>query len=199
MPDLDNFLSKLDTTIIRSEAALVLSLLTVHAISVNRTEGKLALIIAGESLRKFTIQRGESVQSYVEYANDLQSEEVFVSLLYTILDSLPELNGKEKLTVVFRAIAEALEDLGPDQPTLVMLFTSNFTEDGEDISPFIRAISRNERYHLDVFGLGTEFNAEMARKLLEGIDVTIYPMKQLSSHFFDQYLLNAIDRLFSIA
>ena len=199
IPDLEKFLSKLNTAITRSEAAILLSLLTVHALSVNRTEGKLGLLIAGESLRKFTIQRGESIQSFAEYATDLQSEEVLISLIYTILDSQQELKVKGKLTIAFRAIAEVLEDLGSDQPTLVMLLTSNLTEDNEDISPFIRAISRNERYHLDAFGLGNEFNTEMARKRLEGIKFTLYPMTQFSAYYFDQYLLSAIDRMFSMS
>jgi hypothetical protein len=196
MKDLGSFLSKLDTTITRSEAALLLSLLVIHAISVNRTEGKLALVTGGESLRKFTIQRGKSVQSYAEYATDLQSEEVLISLIYTVLDSLQEDNGNGKSATIFRAIAEALEDLGLEQPTLVMLFTSNFIDDDE-ITPFIRAISRNERYHVDIFGLGTDFKTEMTGKLLEDLDTTIYPVTQLSAHFFDQYFLNAIDKLCS--
>lgn len=198
MPDLEDFLSKLDTKITRSEAALLLSLLTLHELSVNRTEGKLALLIAGESLRKFTIQRGESIQSFAEYATDLQSEEVRISLTYTLLDSLQELKAKGKLMIAFRAIAEVLEDFGSDQPTLVILLTSNLAEDdGEDFSPFIRAISRNERYHVDVFGVGSDFNIEKTRRMLEGIEVTLFPMTHFSSFYFEQYFLNAIDRLFS--
>jgi hypothetical protein len=199
MPDLEKFISNLSKKITRSEASLLLALLTVHELSVNRTEGKLALLIAGESLRKFTIQRGESVQSYAEYATDLQSNEVLVSLIYTILDSLQEIKAKGKPMIAFRSIAEILEDLGSDQPTLVILLTSNVVEDGEDFTPFIRAISRNERYHLDVFGVGAEFNAEIIRKMLEGIEVTIFPMTHFSCYYFDQYFLHAIDRVFSMS
>jgi hypothetical protein len=198
-PELEIFLSDLDVTIKRSEAALLLSLQLVHAISVNRTEGKFALLIAGESLTKFTIQRGDTVQSYIEYANDLQSKEVLISLIYTILDSANEITRSGKPTIAFRAIAESLEDLGSDRPTLVILFTSNILNDSEGITPLINAISRNERYHLDVFGLGSDFNPEMTEKILDSLKVSIYPTTKLSAHFFDQYLLNAINRLYSIS
>jgi hypothetical protein len=195
--DLEAFLSKLEKRITRSEAALLFALLAIHEMSVNKTEGKFALVVAGESLRKFTIQRGDSIQSYAEFANDIQSEEVLISLVYTILDSSAELNGKRKLSAVFRAVAEALEDFKIERSTLVILLTTDLGEELDDISPFIRAITRNERYHFDVIGLGNDFNPETATRILDKVDATVYPMNQFSAHFFDQYLLNAIDRLFS--
>lgn len=195
VPEIETFLTELDKTASRVDIAILSALLAIESISSNRTDGRLAVVTVSDSPEKFTIQKGEIVQPYITFDDDLTTDEVLVSLIYTLLDSKRSPGGITDLSEAFRAIAELLDDFGPEKPTLVVLL-SNSTKDIDSKSePFIRAISRRSRYELNILGMGTDFSDEKNNRLLDGVKSHIFPVEEFSSLKFQSYLISAIERI----
>ncbi|MFW9793712.1 MAG: hypothetical protein ACFFEE_05400 [Candidatus Thorarchaeota archaeon] len=195
VPELETFLNGLGKTGSRSQIAALASLLIVNTLIHNRTEGKLALVTFNEIPEKFSIQRGKEVQSYIEFYEDLQSEEVLISLIYSIIDAVEGVEGYESMAGAYRSIAEYLEDFGPDRPTIaIVLSNSAGTYDEEHIS-FLRAISKQDRYRLDILILGKNGNQTSSLRLLKGLNSNVIPVEAFSSHTFTGYFLDLIDNL----
>jgi hypothetical protein len=163
----------------------------------NRTEGRFALVTFNEVPEKFSIQRGKEVQSYVEFYDDLKSEEVLISLIYSIIDTADEVEGYESMAGAYRSIAEYLEDFGPERPTIALVLSNSAgTYDEEHIS-FLSAISKHERYRLDILTLGRNGNQTSSLRLLKGLNSNLIPVEIFSSHTFTGYILDLIDNLVS--
>jgi hypothetical protein len=195
IPELGIFLDSLRKTASRSQIAALIALTIVNTLIHNCTEGRLALVTFGETPEKFSIQRGKEVQSYVEFFDDLQSEEVLISLIYSIMDSVDDVDGHEDMAGAFRAIAEYLEDFGADRPTLALVLCSSLgTYDKEHLS-FLKAISEHDRYRLDILSLGVNGTLKSSLRLLKGVNSRILPIETFSSQKFMGYLLDLIDSL----
>ncbi|MHA1864303.1 MAG: hypothetical protein ACTSWA_11090, partial [Candidatus Thorarchaeota archaeon] len=148
-----------------------------------------------ESPEKFSVQHGSEVKPYVEFLGDLQSEEVLVSLIFSILDSVRETGGFEQMVGAYRSIAEYLEDFGPSRPTLLLVFSGNIGRYDEEHLPFIQAIKENERYQIEFFTFGMKKNQKGALRILKGIKARVLPIESFSSHLFIGHLLDVIDDL----
>jgi hypothetical protein len=195
MPELADFLSGLETQVTRAQLAALISLLTISQMAVNRTEGHLGFVVVSEEAHKYCIQKGNSIQSSAEFAQDLQSHEVMTSLLLSIFDAAREVGGKLNASAAYRSVAELLEDFGKDRPTLVILIGSRLGGQEEESTPFLKAISDHERYRLDFLGVGESFDDREARRLLRSVNSSIVPIKSFSAQVFDDYLLSAIRKL----
>ncbi|MFW9805343.1 MAG: hypothetical protein ACFFFK_01280 [Candidatus Thorarchaeota archaeon] len=194
-PEVGVFLQSLRKTASRSQIAALSALTIVNTLLHNQTEGRLALVSFGESPQKFSIQRGKEVQPYVEFLQDLQSEEVLISLLYSIIDTVDEVDDNEDMAVVYRSIAEFLEDFGSERPTIAIVLGSSIgTYDDEHLS-FLRAISEHDRCRLDILTLGDNGNMNSNLRLLKGLNSRVLPMEAFSSPLFTGYLLDLIDSL----
>jgi hypothetical protein len=197
VPEVDTFLNGIKKTASRSQIASLAALMIVNTLIHNRTEGRLALVTFNEIPEKFSIQRGKEVQSYVEFYEDLKSEEVLISLIYSIIDAVDEVEGYESMAGAYRSIAEYLEDFGPDRPTVALVFSNSAgTYDEEHVS-FLSAISKHDRYRLDVLTLGKNGNQTSSLRLLKGLNSNLIPVESFSSHTFTGYLLDLIDNLVS--
>ena len=194
-PEVGVFLQSLRKTASRSQIAALSALTIVNTLLHNQTEGRFALVSFGESPQKFSIQRGKEVQPYVEFLQDLQSEEVLISLLYSIIDTVDEVDGYENMAGVYRSIAEFLEDFGSERPTIAIVLSSSIgTYDDEHLS-FLRAISEHDRCRLDILTLGNNGNMKSNLRLLKGLNSRVLPMEAFSSPLFTGYLLDFIDSL----
>ncbi|MGY5863955.1 MAG: VWA domain-containing protein [Candidatus Thorarchaeota archaeon] len=197
VPEVGRFIEGIKKTASRAQIAALSTLMIVNTLLHNRTEGKLALVTFNEIPEKFSIQRGSDVQSYVEFYEDLQSEEVLISLIYSIIDAVEEAEGYENLAGAYRSIAEYLEDFGPDRPTVALVLSNGAgTYDEEHIS-FLSAISKHDRYRLDILTLGKNGNQTSSLRLLKGLNSNLIPIETFSSHTFTGYLLDLIDNLVS--
>jgi hypothetical protein len=197
VPEIETFLSGTKKTASRSQIAALAALMIVNTLIHNRTEGRLALVTFNEIPEKFSIQRGKDVQSYVEFYEDLKSEEVLISLIYSIIDAVDDVEGYESTAGAYRSIAEYLEDFGPDRPTLALVLSNSpGTYDEEHLS-FLRAISKHDRYRLDVLTLGKNGNQASSLRLLKGLNSNLIPVENFSSHAFTGYFLDLIDNLVS--
>ena len=152
-------------------------------------------MLNGTTLTKFSIQKGNEVQNYVEFDNDLASREVLTSLAYTILDSNREDIEAANDADVYRAIAEYLEDMGAERPTLILHLTDRGIEHTDEVRQYLNSIRDHERYFLDVFGLGKDFPVDQYEKLHENIKSRIYPVASFYHLQFLGYLVSAIEAL----
>ncbi|MHA1638291.1 MAG: hypothetical protein ACTSUB_09800 [Candidatus Thorarchaeota archaeon] len=194
VPDITNFQNDIETEASRIEIAILSSLMIVENISSNRTEGKLAVVTVSDIADKFTIQKGDIIQPYVTFDDDLSTEEVLVSLIYTLLDAKNNL-GKTNLTEAYRAIAELLEDFGMERPTQILMFSNQSGFEDSKSRAFLRAIAKNSRYELDVFGLGNDFPDVDMKGIINELNSQIYPIKEFSVHTFQRYLVTALERV----
>jgi len=96
----------------------------------------------------------------------------------------------------YRAVAEMLEDFGPERPTIVMILGSDIDDDHG--RPFLRVIAENERCQFDYMGLGMTFDEKKALQVFDGIVGRIYPITSFSTRAFDDYLLGTIDHVVPI-
>jgi hypothetical protein len=193
--ELETFLNGIDDNPTRSQIIALAALMVLHSLSSNRTDGRFALVTFSDRARKFSVQKSDRVLNLVEFASDFSSKEVMVSLVYSILDTLDETGGKLKIASAYRSIAELLEELGQEKPTLVIVLTSGIIDDSDESQPFIRAIAEMSRYQLDIFSFDRNVDIEKAKAALRGLNARILPVRSFSGHIFDGYLMDAFDRL----
>jgi hypothetical protein len=195
VPELKKFLSKLTPKASRSEIAALCALLVVSKLRYNQTEGRLGLVSFADTPDKFSIQHGSEIQSYVEFLGDLRSEEVEISLIYSILDGVVESSGGEDMAGAYRAIAEYLEDFGSARPTLVLVFSGSVGKYDGDHLPFLQAIKGHERYQIEFLRMGKNANHRSSLRILKGMNARILPLEAFSSQVFMGHILDVIDGL----
>lgn len=193
VPELATFLNGLRKNVSRSQIAALIALTVVNTFVYNRTEGRLALVTFGENPEKFSIQRGKEVQPYIEFFEDLQSEEVLVSLIYSLMDIVDEVDGHENMAGAYRSIAEYLEDFGTERPTLALVLGNGVGTYDEEHLSFLRAISDHDRYRLDILCLGKDVDVKSSLRLLKGLKSRVLPLESYSSQLFARYLLDFIE------
>ncbi|MGY5852909.1 MAG: hypothetical protein RTU92_05020 [Candidatus Thorarchaeota archaeon] len=195
VPEISSFLNSLEDVVTRGEAAILGALQLINLVMMNRTEGKMSLVISGLAQTKFSIQKGQEIQPFIEFGEDIVSEEVLISLLYTLLDGLEDTQGSSTMSSIYRVVAEQLEDFGEERPSLGIIFGSSPVDGAEETNAYLKAISRHQRYQLDVFGLGDEFDSVKAEKTLKGVNARVYPIKSFSYHRFEGYVISALEHL----
>lgn len=195
VPEVGTFLHSLSSTLSPTEIAALSALLVVNTLAHNRTEGRFGLVIFADSPEKFSVQHGSEVRSSVEFLGDLQSEEVLVSLIFSILDNVRETGGYEKMDGAYRSIAEFLEDFGPSRPTLLLVFSGSVGKYDEENLPYIQAIKENERYQIEFFTFDKKTNHKGSLRLLKGVNARVLPVESFSSQLFLGHILDVIDDL----
>ena len=195
VPEIDLFLKGLRKTASRSQIAALIALSVVNALIHNQSDGRLALVTFGNTPEKFSIQKGKEVQPYVEFFEDMQSEEVLISLIYSIIDAIEEADGHENMSGVYRSIAEYLEDFGVERPTIALVLGSEMGVYDEEQLSFLRAISEYDRYQIDVLTLGKDGDMQKSLRVLKGLQARVIPIESFSSQAFSAYFMNLIDNL----
>ncbi|TFF91305.1 hypothetical protein EU545_04610 [Candidatus Thorarchaeota archaeon] len=130
----------MDSSHSRLQVAVMSALFILEALEENRSEGRLGLCIAGERLRKFSIQHGEEIQDFVDFDRDLESPEVRTALNLFILDALHEEKSEQATVNSYRAINEYVDDFGISRPTLAILIGDFSDEIDDSVVPFIDAL-----------------------------------------------------------
>lgn len=195
VPELKAFLDGVHRTASRSQIAILIALLIVNTLRHNQTEGKIALVMFNEAPEKFSIQKGKEIQPFVEFYEDLQSEEVLISVIYSILDSIDEVEGFENMAGAYRSVAEYLEDFGLDRPTLALVMSSDVGTYDEEHRSFLQAISKHDRYRLDILTLGRNDKGASSLRLLKGLNANVVPIETFSAYNFNGYFLDVLDQL----
>jgi hypothetical protein len=193
VPEIDGLLSGLGTSITRMDMATLAALLLIQSLSGNRSDGSLGIVTVSETPTKFSIQKGEIIQTKMRFSNDFASEDVLVSILYSLLDSSRDFGGSARLTGAFRAIAEFLEDFGSEMPTLVLLMANLGNETFDDVKPFLQAIASRERYQIEILNLGED--AHSLSPDFKDINVKVHQMTSFAADVFEGYLANVIENL----
>ncbi|TFG33967.1 VWA domain-containing protein [Candidatus Thorarchaeota archaeon] len=195
VPELEQFLKELDKNPTQAEIAAICSLLVVNMLSHNQTKGKLALVTFADTPEKFSIQHGGEIQPYVEFDGNLQSDEVLISLVLSILDKVQETGGREDMVSAYRSIAEYLEDFGTSRPTMILLFTGSIGKYDEEHLPFLKAISERERYQIEIFVMNRNENLQGNMRVLKGLKARVIPLERFTSQIFLGHVLDVIDTL----
>ncbi|MHA2003537.1 MAG: hypothetical protein ACW960_05455 [Candidatus Thorarchaeota archaeon] len=193
VPEIDELLSGLGTSITRMNMATFAALLLIQSLSGNRSDGSLGIVTVSETPTKFSIQKGEIIQTSMQFSNDFASEDVLVSILYSLLDSSRDIGGSARLSGAFRAIAEFLEDFGSEMPTLVVLMANLGSETFDDVKPFLQVISSRNRYQIEILNLGEE--AHSLGPEFKDINVKVHQMTSFAADVFEGYLANVIEEL----
>jgi hypothetical protein len=163
----------------------------IQSLSGNRSDGSLGIVTVSETPTKFSIQKGEIIQTSMQFSNDFASEDVLVSILYSLLDSSRDIGGSARLSGAFRAIAEFLEDFGSEMPTLVVLMANLGSETFDDVKPFLQVIGSRNRYQIEILNLGEE--AHNLGPEFKDINVKVHQMTSFAADVFEGYLdLNCI-------
>lgn len=195
VPEVETFLNGLSDSLTHAEVSALASLLLINTLMHNRTEGRLGLVTFADSPEKFSIQYGSEIRPSIEFLGDLQSEEVLVSLIFSILDNVRETGGYEKMEGAYRSIAEYLEDFGSSRPTLLLVFSGEIGKYDEENLPFIQAIKDNDRYLIEFFTMEKKVNQKGALRLLKGINARVLPVESFSSQLFLGHIMDVIDNL----
>ncbi|MCF2136152.1 MAG: hypothetical protein K9W43_02840 [Candidatus Thorarchaeota archaeon] len=195
VPDVEAFLSTIDTKITRSEAAALIGLLIINEILLNRGEGKLGVVTVTDFAEKFSIQKGDTPQYYAEFSEDLLSPQVVEAIVYSILDSMRASSTRTEMSDAYRAVAELLEDFGDDLPTLVIMIGDSVSDPDEDSDPFLTSIASHSRYRLEFLALGTEFDEALAERLFRPIKGKVTRIESFRAYDIDSKLLDAIHDL----
>ncbi|RDE13869.1 MAG: hypothetical protein C4K48_07600 [Candidatus Thorarchaeota archaeon] len=189
------FLDNLTENASRSEIAALGALLVINLFRHNQTEGRLGFATFAEGPAKFSVQHGSEIKSYVEFLRDVQSEEVLVSLIYSILDSVKDSAGREDMTGAYRTIAEYLDDFGASRPTLVLVFSGGVGREDEEHIPFIKAIKERERYQIEFVTLEKDGPPTDTLRFLKEVNAGVTPLDSFSSQTFIGRILDVIEEL----
>ncbi|MDF1537525.1 MAG: hypothetical protein P1Q69_01300 [Candidatus Thorarchaeota archaeon] len=190
--ELDAFLSRLEHQASRWDISALIALLTIERVKRNRSEGRIGIVFVGNTPTKFTIQKGIESQDYIDLDEDMKSEEVHTSLIYSILDAGELSEGNSNPEGLFRSIAEVLEDFGHERPTQVILCANQIDYPEIESSSFIQAISSNKNYKVDMFGIGSQFNSAKAQSILKTLNSRIIHVEEFSIFTYLGYLHSAI-------
>ncbi|MHA1768851.1 MAG: hypothetical protein ACTSV3_03265 [Candidatus Thorarchaeota archaeon] len=194
IPEVKEFVSRLEDKSSRAEISALGALLVLNQILHNRSDGRLGLITFAETSDKFTIQRGDIVQNYVRFREDLASEEVLVSLIYSILDTIKSSGGAEETSTAYRSIAEYLEDFGSERPTLVIMFSGGIGTYDDDHLPVLRSIAEQERYKLQVYKMGGKVSPSDLR-ILKGLNAEVIETDRFAGLAFEGHLIDTIEEM----
>ncbi len=151
IPDLNelkNFLDSLAERFTARDLVALIGLHTFEMFSHNRSGGRFGIVTVTTRAEKFSIQKGTSIQSYLELEEEMEPADVRKSVAYFILDALEEKNRETDTEGMFRAIAELIEDFGESRPTLVVIVTDRLDPPGDNAQPFLRSLSQRDRYHI---------------------------------------------------
>ncbi|MFW9847351.1 MAG: hypothetical protein ACFFD6_11425, partial [Candidatus Thorarchaeota archaeon] len=193
VPEIAGLLEGLGSKITRMELATLASMLTIQNLLGNRSEGSMGIVNFGKSASKFSIQKRESIQTAMRFSSDFRSEEVLVSMIYSLLDTSKDFGGAAKPSEAFRAVAEYLEDFGPGMPTLVLLFANLKNMGLEDAKPFLQAIAGQDRHQIEVLNLGEE-SSDLAY-VLDGINANVHNFSAFAADVFEGYLADVIEKI----
>ncbi len=153
-----NLLDTSDVYSSRLQGAVVSALLIIESLEENRSEGRLGLCLAGERLRKFSIQHGEDIHDFVDFDRDLESPEVKTALKLFVLDALQEERSDQAIANSYRAIGEYADDFGLSRPTLAILIGDSLESPDDAAQGFIDVLPSHECFEL--LRLGTQGSVE---------------------------------------
>ncbi len=193
-PELSEFLAGLDRKSSRIEIAALAALHSIQNLATNRSDGELGIVTYSEAPVRFSIQKGDAVRTSVRFSNELASEEVLVSTMYNVLDTIGEVGGRSSVSGAFRSIAEFIEEFGPQMPTLALIFTSDIREEIDAARPFLQALTSKERYRIDLFQLGESARIDFQEQL-DGVNIHLREISSFSSDQFEGHLAEAIESL----
>jgi hypothetical protein len=195
VPESTEFLSGLSSKSSRIEIATLAAMHTIQNLSTNRNDGEIGIVTISENPSKFSIQKGDTIRTSVQFSTELSSDEVLVSMIYSLLDTVAEVGGESNVSGAFRSITEYLEDFGPDIPTLALVFTTDIGEELDAARPFLQALTSKERYQIELFQLGEASIDASAAAHLKGIKLRLHRLSEFSSDTFEGFLAEAIETL----
>ena len=195
VPESTEFLSGLSSKSSRIEIATLAAMHTIQNLSTNRNDGEIGIVTISENPSKFSIQKGDTIRTSVQFSTELSSDEVLVSMIYSLLDTVAEVGGESNVSGAFRSIIEYLEDFGPDIPTLALVFTTDIDKELDAARPFLQALASRERYQIELFQLGEAAVEASAAAQLKGIKLRFHNISGFSSDAFEGLLAEAIENL----
>lgn len=119
--DLEDVLGMSDGPMTRRQLAIVTALYLLWLFSSNRSDAKIGFIVASGTPQKFSIQKGNTVQFYAEFCNDLSQREVIMSAVLMLADCMAQPDDSDSAEHGKRLISEMLEDFGPERPTAIFV------------------------------------------------------------------------------
>lgn len=179
IPEVDDFTSSIDRVQSRWNAAVITALDIISGIKSNKSEGKLGLVFVGKRPDKFSIQKNRVTQETMKFESDMQNDEVFKSLVYSILDATVISEESTDSKVLFRATAELLEDLGTSRPTLIIMMISDLI-DVEGIKPYLQVLQSIRNYKILLLGFGNQFDRKSTEEILKDINSDVVHIKEYS-------------------
>jgi len=196
-PEVRRLVERTGGILSRRELAVIAALYTVNLFMYNRTPGRMAIVISGGTPHKFSIQKGDSVQSFLEFGSDIEPREVRTSLVLTLLDCLNERTESVGLDDTYRMIAEVLEDFGQDRPTLIIVFADTAAYTKPESESFISAIAARERYRVCFLGLDERLEPELERGEVRSLRKAALNISSLSLQTLEEFILSQIETLMS--
>jgi len=195
VPESTEFLSRLGSKSSRIEIATLAAMHTIQNLSTNRNDGEIGIVNVSENPSKFSIQKGNTIRTSVQFSTELSSDEVLVSMIYSLLDTVAEVGGQSSVSGAFRSIIEYLEDFGPEIPTLALVFTTDIAKELDAARPFLQALASKDRYRIELFQLGEGSAETSTAAQLEEVRLRIHNISEFSSDVFEGLLAEAIERL----
>jgi hypothetical protein len=167
----------------------------VQLFSKNRSDGKLGILMTGTASHKFSIQKGDHVQSHVEFSQDMESAEVMTSLYLTLLDCLVQRDEHGGMDDAYRMISEMIEDFGSDRATLALVITDNLEYTKPETGSFLRAIAEQEQFRMSFLGLGRLVEESPENRMPSGMKPRVEFFGEFSVQDLDDFVLSSIEEL----
>jgi hypothetical protein len=154
----------------RWDISELLSLAIIRSMKHNESEGRLGVVFVDRNPHKFTVQKGQRTQDFLSFDDDLQNDDVYKSLLYSIMDAGEISSDKTSSAALFRSLAEMVEDVGLDLPTLAIMITPSLEFD-ESIKPYLQAMKSVGTAKLLILGVGGHLDRDSIEQVSEWIDI----------------------------
>lgn len=177
--ELDEYIAGISRVQTRWDVSELLSLAIARSMKHNKSEGKLGVAFVDKDPHKFTVQKGQKTQDYLSFGDDLQNDDVYKSLLYSIMDAGEISSSKTSSAALFRSLAEMVEDVGLDLPTLAIMITPSLDLD-DSMKPYLQAMKNIGMVRLLVLGVGRQFETNSINQVSEWIDTDFRDITEFS-------------------
>ncbi|MFW9933632.1 MAG: hypothetical protein ACFFDR_13370, partial [Candidatus Thorarchaeota archaeon] len=194
LPEIATFLYGIRGTLSRWNVAATIILEMVNSFKHNKSEGKFGLVFVDRLPHKFTIQKNLETQEYIKFNSDMQNDEIFKSLVYSVIDAGEISDEPTDSKALFRSAAELTEDFGVERPTLMLLMLSEM-DDIDDIAPYLQVLNSTRNLKLLIIGIGNQFGNLHRQKIKKMLDIDVQFIKEYSLFDLRGLLISKIREL----
>lgn len=193
IPEMKPFITDIQRYQTRWSIAAITALGLINVLRYNRSQGKFGLVFVDRLPRKFTIQKYRNTQDYINFDGDMRNDEIFKSLVYSILDAEEVSDVATDPKTMFRAAAEMAEDIEQERPTLMLLMLSELGN-RDELYPYLQILAAHKNLHILIIVIGKQIG-EIDAQIEDVKNLEIVCLKEYSSFDFHDLVIARVRQL----